>query len=233
MAYFDSLSPGKYSYGAYLSKSGQNPPNKLTQVPIVNGWDFWNFHVCAENTYFSEQYISEQYIYFQKIDPNFQLFTHGRFWSILAWKILMSIPRRKDLDRILQTNSPRCPSCTDHDFDFSCMCREYIFLRTIYFQKTTFYIFFQNLSIPKIFAARSRQIAELEGLAYTPKRAERPTYWNGYPPFFQRIQESRVIAFSVEKRRKTPKVTDLPKCGMSTMFFWKTHFWKTVSIIYK
>ena len=86
-------------------------------------------------------------------------------------------------------------------------------------QKTTFYIFFQNLSIPKIFAARSRQIAELEGLAYTPKRAERPTYWNGYPPFFQRIQESRVIAFSVEKRRKTPKVTDLPKCGMSTMFF--------------
>ena len=101
----------------------------------------------------------------------------------------------------------------------SCMCREYIFLRTIYFQKTTFYIFFQNLSIPKISAARSRQIAELEGLAYTPKRAERPTYWNGYPPFFQRIQESRVIAFSVEKRRKTPKVTDLPKCGMSTMFF--------------
>ena len=146
----------------------------------------------------------------------------------------MSIPRRKDLDRILQTNSPRCPSCTDRDFDFflyvqrihivcaentCCMCREYIFLRTIYFQKTTFYIFFHNLSIPKISAARSRQIAELEGLAYTPKRAERPTYWNGYPPFFQRIQESRVIAFSVEKRRKTPKVTDLPKCGMSTMFF--------------
>ena len=30
----------------------------------------------------------------------------------------MSIPRRKDLDRILQTNSPRCPSCTDRDFDF-------------------------------------------------------------------------------------------------------------------
>ena len=59
----------------------------------------------------------------------------------------MSIPRRKDLDRILQTNSPRCPSCTDRDFDFFlyvqrihtvcaenilyvqrtyCMCREYI-----------------------------------------------------------------------------------------------------------
>ena len=53
----------------------------------------------------------------------------------------MSIPRRKDLDRILQTNSPRCPSCTDRDFDFFlyvqrihtvcgentyCMWREYI-----------------------------------------------------------------------------------------------------------
>ena len=63
---------------------------------------------------------------------------------------------------------------------------------------------------PKISATQSRQIAELERPAYTPKRAERPTYWNGWPRFFKRIRESRVIAFSVEKRQKTPKVTNLP-----------------------
>ena len=78
------------------------------------------------------------------------------------------------------------------------------------FQKSTFYIFVQYRLRPKNFAAQSRQIAELERPAYTPKRAERPTYWNGWPRFFERIRESQVIAFSVGKRRKTPKVTDLP-----------------------
>ena len=74
---------------------------------------------------------------------------YGPFWWIIASKILMSIPRRKDLDRILQTNSPRCPSCTDEDFHFSCMRIEYIFLRTIYFQKTTFIYFSKTCRSPK------------------------------------------------------------------------------------
>ena len=78
------------------------------------------------------------------------------------------------------------------------------------FPKMAFYIFVQYRLRPKISAAQSRQIAELGRPAYTPKRAERPTYWNGWPRFFERIRESRVIAFSVGKRRKTPKATDLP-----------------------
>ena len=75
-----------------------------------------------------------------------------------------------------------------------------------------------NRRRPNFVAALSRQIADFQGPAYIPKRAERPTYWKVLPPFFERIQESRVIAFSVEKRQKTPKVSDLPKCEMSTMF---------------
>ena len=43
-------------------------------------------------------------------------------------------------------------------------------------QKSAFYIFVQYRLRPKIFAAQSRQIAELGRPAYTPKRAERPTY---------------------------------------------------------
>ena len=158
---------------------------------------------------------------------DFDPFSHGKYWCpYLDERIWTEFSKRirpgAHRARIaILTFSCMCREYILYVQRTYCMCREYIFLRTIYFQKTTFYIFFQNLSIPKISAARSRQIAELEGLAYTPKRAERPTYWNGYPAFFQRIQESRVIAFSVEKRRKTPKVTDLPKCGMSTMFFLK------------
>ena len=92
------------------------------------------------------------------------------------------------------------------------------------FQKSAFYIFVQYRLQPQIFAAQSRQIAELERPAYTPKRAERPTYWNGWPRFFERIRESRVIAFSVGKRRKTPKVTDLPHVEWVQCFLKKHTF---------
>ena len=78
------------------------------------------------------------------------------------------------------------------------------------FQKSTFYIFIEYRLRPKIFAAQSRQIAELGRPAYTPKRAERPIYWKDLPHFFKQIRESRVIAFSVGKHVQKPKVTDLP-----------------------
>ena len=98
-------------------------------------------------------------------------------------------------------------------------------LPKIFAKKQCLLSIFQYRRRHKMFAALSRQIADFQGPAYIPKRAERPTYWKVLPPFFERIQESRVIAFSVGKRRKTPEISDLPKCGMSTMFFSKkTHF---------
>ena len=119
----------------------------------------------------------------------------------------MSIPRRKDLDRILQANSPRCPSCTDHDFDFSCMRREYICLRTIYFQKETYLYLFPKQSIPNIFAARSRQIAEFEGAG--PIQSSPP--YHGHIDIFKQIPHKmrRKVHFSISVVQPRQKARNL------------------------
>ena len=125
----------------------------------------------------------------------------------------MSIPRRKDLDRILQTNSPRCPSCTDHDFDFFLYVQRIHILRTTYFQKTTLHIF-PKQSIPKMFAARSRQIAEFEGAG--PIQSSPP--YHGHIDIFQTDPsqdetKSSFFQFPSSNHVKKPEICPQPKLG--------------------
>ena len=62
-------------------------------------------------------------------------------------------------------------------------------------------------------------------MAYPPTDAQRPTYWKIFHYYSKRFHESRVIAFSVGKRRTTNKIRVWQNRGSSFYFFKQQTFY--------
>ena len=82
------------------------------------------------------------------------------------------------------------------------------------FQNVTFprpvCYFVQKVTFQKVKTVyQSRDLLYHQKMAYPPKDAQRPTYWKVFHYYSKRFHESRVIAFSVGKRRKTTQIRNL------------------------